>query len=234
MVSRRLRNIITVPRRNFNHHFAGLLDHGLTSQTRVELQVGGHVKAVGLFVVHLAEQLFALLHHDVAGGAGAVAAAGVLQVQAEVHGHVQDRLRLAVLLVGQLAVFKFEALVLGKERDANRVRPESFFGRRSAALCFFVWHKSFARGPEGLLRCVPSLKGLRFYLTLTQGLRPGLTSMPPLRARVAAVTATDASQTSGVPDAPGRLISMGISFAPRNPHRTAIRPLAFSNRYPLT
>src|SRR5271157_1936925 len=160
VVRRRLRNIITFPRRNFNHYFSGFLDHGLTSQPRVELQVGGHVEAIGFFVVHLVEQLPALLHHDVTGGAGAVTAAGVLQVQAEVHGHVQDRLRLAVLLVGQLAVFKFEALVLGKERDANRVRSESLLGCRSAALCFFVWHDSFVRGPKGPLGHVPSLKGL--------------------------------------------------------------------------
>src|SRR5208337_770382 len=186
VVRRRFRNIIAVPRRNFNHHFAGLFDHSLTSQTRVELQVGGHVEAIGLFVVHLAEQLLALLHHNVTGGAGAVAAAGVLQMQAEVHGHVQERLRLAVLLVGQLAVFKLEALVLGKERDANRVRPESFFGCRSAALCFFVWHDSFVRGPKGPLGHVPSLKGLGLMVAAYPALKRWAKIFRPCGARIVA------------------------------------------------
>src|SRR5271157_6553071 len=83
-----------------------------------------------------------------AGGAGAVAAASVLQVQAKVHGHVQDRLRLAVLLIGKLSAFKLERLVVGKEREPDSVRPEGLFRCRSAALCFFVWHDSFVRGSQ--------------------------------------------------------------------------------------
>src|SRR5208282_1858546 len=96
VVSRRFGNVITVPRRNFDHNLAGLLDDGLASQARIQLQVGSHVETVGLIIFHLAEALLALLHYDVAGGAGAVSAASMLQVQAEVHGHIQDRLRLAV------------------------------------------------------------------------------------------------------------------------------------------
>src|SRR5208283_2843651 len=100
MVTGRLRDVISVPRRYLNHDFAWLLDHGLASQTRVELQIGGHVEAVRFVVVHLAEKFFALLHHDVTSSASAVSAASVLQMQAKIHGHVQDRLWLAVLLIG--------------------------------------------------------------------------------------------------------------------------------------
>src|SRR5450755_4004086 len=56
-------DIIPVPHRNFDHHFAWFLDDQLASQARFELQVGSHVELVGFVVVHGAQQLFALLHH---------------------------------------------------------------------------------------------------------------------------------------------------------------------------
>src|ERR1017187_10143059 len=141
VVGRRLRNIVAVPGRNLYHYFAGLFDHGLTSQARVELQVGGHVKTIGFVIVHLVEQLLALFDHDVTSRASAVSAARVLQMQPEIHGHIKDRLRLAMVLVGKLAVFKLKCLVLGKEGDPNGIRSGSFHRCGSAALRFFFWHK---------------------------------------------------------------------------------------------
>src|SRR5208283_940033 len=123
MVTGRLRDVVSVPCRYLNHDLAWLLNHGLASQTRVELQIGSHVEAVRLVVVHLTEKLFALLHHDVTSGASAVSAASVLQMQAKIHSHVQDRLWLAMLLIRQLAMLKFKALVLGEECYANRTWP---------------------------------------------------------------------------------------------------------------
>src|SRR5664280_2386617 len=160
VVSRRFRNIVAVPGRNLHHYFAGLFDHGLTSQARVELQVGGHIETIGFVIVHLVEQLLALFHHDVTGGASAVSAAGVLQMQAEIHGHIEDRLRLAVVLVGKLAVFKLKSLVLGKEGDPNGIRSGSFHGCGCAALCFFVCHNSSSSLLTFNLRLRDGVRGL--------------------------------------------------------------------------
>ena len=107
-----LRHIVPVPRRNLHHHLSWFLNHGLTSQARIELQISSHVEAVRFFVIHLAKQFFALFHEDVARGAGAVTAAGVLQMQAKVQRYVQNRFRLAMVLIGKLAMFKLEAAVL--------------------------------------------------------------------------------------------------------------------------
>ncbi len=58
--------------------------------------------------VHFAQQFLAFLHHDVARGAGAIAAAGVFQMQSEVEGDVENRLGLAVVEVRKLAVLELE------------------------------------------------------------------------------------------------------------------------------
>src|SRR5664279_5321095 len=141
VVSRRFRNIVAVPCRNLHHYFAGLFDHGLTSQARVELQVGGHIETIGFVIVHLVKQLLALFDHDVTSRASAVSAARVLQMQPEIHGHIEDRLRLAMVLVGKLAVFKLKCLIVREKGDPNGIRSGSFHRCGSAALCFFFWHK---------------------------------------------------------------------------------------------
>jgi hypothetical protein len=53
----------------------------------------------------------------VAGGAGAASAAGMLKVQAEVHGNIEQRFRLSVSFVRKLVFFKFERLTRWKERN---------------------------------------------------------------------------------------------------------------------
>ncbi len=61
-----------------------------------------------------------------AGGAGAIAAAGVIEPDAIVQRDVQQRFLFAVILVGQLAVLELNRLALGKERDLHRVLARSF------------------------------------------------------------------------------------------------------------
>src|SRR5271165_4861955 len=113
-------DIVAVPGGNFDHDFARFLDYRLAAEARVQLQIGGHVEPIGLVIVHFTEQFLALPHHHVASGAGAVASAGVLQMKAEVHRNVEDRLRLAMVLVAQLAVFELKGLVVRKERQLDR------------------------------------------------------------------------------------------------------------------
>src|SRR5690242_7737152 len=83
-----LGNIIPVPFGNFYDDFTRLLDRDLAAETRVELQIGSHVEAVSLVVIHLAQQLGAFDDVHVARGAGAVAAAGVVEKDVVVNRNV--------------------------------------------------------------------------------------------------------------------------------------------------
>src|SRR5271166_680252 len=141
LVSWSFGNVVAVPRWNLDHYLARLLDDRLAAQARLELQIGSHVELVGFVVFHGTEKFLAFLHHDVAGGAGAVAAAGVLEVKTEVHGDVEQRLRLAVVLVGELAVLELKGLVLGEKRDLHRICAGRVDGGGTGSLGFFVGHK---------------------------------------------------------------------------------------------
>ena len=59
----------------------------------------------------------AFLHPDVAGGAGVVAAAGVVERDVMVQRDVEDGLFLAVIFVGQFAVLELHGLAFGQKRD---------------------------------------------------------------------------------------------------------------------
>ena len=54
--------------------------------------------------------------------AGAVSAAGMLKVKAKIHGDIEQRFRLAMFLVGKLAVLELKGLVLGQERNLDGIR----------------------------------------------------------------------------------------------------------------
>ena len=44
-------NVVPIPCRNFNYNFSRLLDGYLTAKARIQLQIGGHVKAIRFIVV---------------------------------------------------------------------------------------------------------------------------------------------------------------------------------------
>jgi len=102
-------DVVPVPRRNGYRHVA--LHDCLTTQPRIELEVGSLFDPVKLVVVHLGKIVDTLFHDHVASGAGATASAGVFQMKAEIHSDIEQRLRLAVTLIRQLAGFKLEGLV---------------------------------------------------------------------------------------------------------------------------
>jgi hypothetical protein len=74
-----LGHVIPVPRWNFNYDFSRLRDGYLTAQARIQLQIGGHVETISLIVVHLREIFRSFFHPDVARGAGAIAAASMIE-----------------------------------------------------------------------------------------------------------------------------------------------------------
>jgi len=87
----------------------------------VQRQVGGQFQPVSLVVVHLGEVGFALPDDDVASRTGAVAAASMFQIDAEVQRHIQQRSRLPVIVIGQPAGFEFDRYVGGEKRDLRHL-----------------------------------------------------------------------------------------------------------------
>ena len=133
-----LGNIVAIPRGDLYNNFTRLRDLGLTAEARIQLQIGGHVQAVGLVVVHFREILGAFLYPDVTSRAGAVAAAGVVERDTEVQCHIENRLFFAVIFIGQFAVLELHSLALGQKCDLNYVFARGFFGGGAGALSFFV------------------------------------------------------------------------------------------------
>ena len=70
-----------------------------------------HIQTIKLVVVSFGQIRIAAFYDHVAGGAGAATAAGVFELNAEVQRDIEDRLRLAVLVVRKLAVLELDGLV---------------------------------------------------------------------------------------------------------------------------
>jgi len=83
----------------------------------VDRQTGSHVQAIQLVVVGFAQIAVTGFENDVARSTGTASTAGVLDVDSEIDGHVENRLRLAVLVVRHFAVLEFDGLVGIDKRD---------------------------------------------------------------------------------------------------------------------
>ena len=103
-------DVVAIPRRDFDFDIAG--DHALAAEAGFQSEAGGHIQAIGFVVVHFREILHALGDDDVAGGAGTVAATGVLQVDPVVQADVEDRFWLAVLFVRKLSGLELDGLAI--------------------------------------------------------------------------------------------------------------------------
>ena len=68
----------------------------------------GHIQAIGFIVFHFAQIRLAAFHDHVAGGASAVAAAGMLKVHSVVHGDIEERGLLPMLAVGHSGRIKLD------------------------------------------------------------------------------------------------------------------------------
>src|SRR5207302_150057 len=95
-----LLHVIAGVHRQFAHDIAA--DDRLASEPRLRCEAPRRIEAVGLVILHLAQMLFAFADDDVAGRAGAAAAAGVLEWDVEVLRDIEERLGLSVVRIRQL------------------------------------------------------------------------------------------------------------------------------------
>ena len=89
--------VIPVPVRN-QHSNITLYDR-LASQAGRELKIRGLFHSIDFIVFHFGQIRLALFHDHMASGAGAASAACMLQVKAEIHRDIEQRLRTPMSLV---------------------------------------------------------------------------------------------------------------------------------------
>ena len=86
------------------------MDYALAAEARLKSEPGGHVEAVRFLVSHLREILHAFVDDYVAGGAGAVAATGMFQMDSVIEADVEDRFGQAVLFIGHVTRLELDRL----------------------------------------------------------------------------------------------------------------------------
>ncbi len=88
----------------------------------MERQTGRRVQTIQFVIVSLGQRTVgSVLDNDMTGRAGAVSAAGVLELNPEMEGDVQNRFGLAVLVVRQLPRFKFHGAIKIRERYLRHI-----------------------------------------------------------------------------------------------------------------
>jgi hypothetical protein len=86
----------------------------------VRRQIGGHVHAIELIVVGLSQIGVHLIFDDnMAGGTGAISATGVFQMNAEIQRDVEQRFRLSMAFIRQLAGLEFNRFA---DREEGNLR----------------------------------------------------------------------------------------------------------------
>src|SRR6266478_3288004 len=108
--------VVFVPIGNFHDDVGGAVGDGLAAEARLRSDAGGFVEFVELGVGGLVAGLQAFAHDDVARGAGANAAAGVVEAGFESLGDVQDAAGQTVVAVRNFFRIDLDGLAAGKKR----------------------------------------------------------------------------------------------------------------------
>lgn len=83
----------------------------------MELVVGRLLHPVEFVVLHPGKIRSALFHDDMAGCARAASAAGVFQMEAEVHCDIEQRFGFSMAFIRQVATIELECLFCWQERN---------------------------------------------------------------------------------------------------------------------
>jgi len=78
----------------------------LATEAGPEGEAGGHVETIKFVVVGFGQVFVAVDYDDVASGAGAASSAGMLEVNVEIEGDVENGLAFSVIVVGKLSGFE--------------------------------------------------------------------------------------------------------------------------------
>ena len=106
-------DVVPVPFRNVHGHIT--LHDGLAAKAGVQLEIRSLFDPVHFIFFHLRQVIDAFLCNHMTGGAGAASATGMLQVEAEVHRHIEQGTRLPMFFIGQFTFFILERHVSGEE-----------------------------------------------------------------------------------------------------------------------
>src|SRR6266446_7796150 len=109
--------VVFVPVGDFDDDVGGAVGDGLAAEARLGGDAGGFVELVEFGVGGFVAGFEALVNDDVAGGAGADAAAGVVKAGFEAFGNVEDAAREAVVAVGNLLRVDLDGFAAGKKGD---------------------------------------------------------------------------------------------------------------------
>jgi hypothetical protein len=117
-----LAHIIAIPIRNLKNDVA--FNDRLASKTGMRRQSRGFIQSVRLVILDLDQIVVRLvLQNHVAGRAGAISSAGVLELDAKIQANIQDRRWFSVLLIWQLLWIKL---------DGSAFRQNGYFGHSSS------------------------------------------------------------------------------------------------------
>src|SRR4029077_13643178 len=119
--------VVFVPVGDFNDDVGGAIGHGLAAEARFRRDAGGLVEFVEFGVGGFVAGFEPLLHDDVASGAGANAAAGVVQAGFEAFGDVENAARQAVVAVGNFFRVHLDGLAARKKCDFVFLRSRFVF-----------------------------------------------------------------------------------------------------------
>jgi hypothetical protein len=110
----------------------------------VQGEVGGHVQTISLIIIHRRQILLAFLELNVACRARAIASTGVFQMESEMQRDVEERLRFAMLAVGQITGLELDSLAVIDESDLRHISivPGECCNIRSKTLKFVMTNRT--------------------------------------------------------------------------------------------